>query len=191
MRLVFLAPPNDSRAMNAPAIFCYVDPERRGKHAGQPHYLLAGSSYYAPAPEECPVAEHCVPEERSGNVTMDDIARDLLQQMQALSTARAGTQRFTIVPVVVTNAELRLLRIGRVDLLRGIPETGKDDGEVVKWLRYEKTLSTTGLDPMKDDQPKDFAGWAADRLRTVFVVQAQHFIEFLRKFGVARHPWQS
>ncbi len=187
MRLLFLTPRRSSRFTNSSPMLPYRDPEKTKGRTDLPHRLMAGEFY---ATLSCPVAEHCIFEERKGNVTMDGIARELLAQMEALSIEPvADGERFALVPVVVTNAELHLLRVGDVDLTSGAMTSGPENGEVVSWLRYEKTLSRSGVKPKASQESKDFVSWAAERVRSVYVVQAQHFIEFLRQFQLPRGPW--
>lgn len=188
MRLLFLAPREDARFVNAGPILPYRDPGQTLVRHNWPHLLLAGEFHTT---LRCPAAEHCIFEERRGNAGMDGIARELLAQMEALSLEPvARRERYAFVPVVVTSAELRLLRIGDVDLTSGAMINGEQDGKSVEWLRYEKTLSRSGLKPVPSQVSKDFAAWAAERVRSVYVVQAQHFIEFLRRFQLAAPPWE-
>ncbi|MFO0448590.1 MAG: hypothetical protein ACK52I_08000 [Pseudomonadota bacterium] len=187
-RLLFLTPRTAARNTNSGPILPYRDPEKTKGRADLPHRLMAGEFY---ATLKCPVAEHCIFEERKGNVTMDGIARELLAQMEALSIEPvAHGERFAFLPVVVTNAELRLLRVGDVDLTSGAMTSGPENGEVVPWLRYEKTLSRSGLEPVASQGSKDFTSWASERVRSVYVVQALHFIEFLRRLQLVAPPWE-
>lgn len=190
MRLVFLAPSRETRVLNAPWIVSYVDPASRSKPAMQ-HHLFAGECYSSLDWRTCKVAEHCCPEERSGSTTFDDIVRELVDQMQALSFQAIGSEPYAFLPVIVTNADLRILRIGDVDLRSGVPSSGEEQGEQVKWLRYEKTISRTGLWPVDSPAPaNDLGEWAAERLRTAVVVQSEHFIEFLTSLALATEPWK-
>lgn len=188
MRLLFLAPRQDARYVNSGPVLPYRDPERTKGRTDLPHRLFAGEFY---ATLTCPAAEHCIFEERRGNAGMDTIARELLAQMEALSLEQvAHNERYAFVPVLVTNAELRLLRVGEVDLTSGAITSGDENGEAVNWLRYEKTLSRSGREPVASQGSKNFTDWAAERVRTVYVVRAQHFIEFLRRFQLAMPPWE-
>ena len=188
MALLFLTPYTAPCVTSPGPILPYRDPEKTKGRTDLSHHLVAGRFY---APLCCAVAEHCIFEQRKGNVTMDGIARELLAQIEALSIEPiAHGERFAFVPVVVTNAELRLLRIGEVDLISGVMTSGDPDGEAMKWLRYEKTLARWGLEATPSQGSEDFMAWAAARVRTVYVVQAKHFIEFLHQFQLATSPWE-
>lgn len=185
MRLLFLAPRRASRSDNSGPILPYRDASRTADQ-DLPHRLLAGEFQ---ATLQCPVAEHCIFEERKGNAGMDAIARELLEQMQALSLEAAAHGRYAFVPVVVTNAELRLLRLGDVDLSTGVLAGGDEGGAPHKWLRYEKTLSQSGYEPGASRSAIDFAEWAAERVRTVYIVRSAHFVDFLSQFQLGGEPW--
>lgn len=188
-RLVFLASRTAKRTINAPAILPCRDPARTHGRSDLPHRLCAGEFYSDKRVHER-VAEHCVLESRPANASMDAIASDLLRQMEALSREDVARERYAFVPAIVTNAELRLLRMGDVDPRSGEMLASSDHGDEVPWVCYEKTFSQTGLEPVVATGAKDFTTWAGDRLRTVFIVQAEHFVAFLTRFSVTNPDWR-
>lgn len=182
-RLVFLSAPSAlARPVNASPVLPYVDIDHAailGDSA--PHHLFACG--FPDAVLACHVAEHCLFEDRGReNALFDDIARKLLEQMEALSCEAVGTGAYGFVPMIVTNADLRWLQIADVDPTLGRLPDG--ESEVVKWVRYEKTLSATP-DRILAPQATNYGEWAARHLRTVFVVQVAHLLEFLDGFALA------
>jgi len=187
MRLLFLAPRRDARPAGSGPFLPYRDPEKTKGMTSPPHHLLGGEFM---ATVQSRVAEHCILEDRRGNANMDTFARELLTQMEALSRESVGhNEKFAFVPVIVTNAELRLLRVGDVDLATGAMKNGASEGESLEFLRYEKTMSRTGAEPVPSQGTPNYLAWAAERVRTVYVVRASHFVEFLRQFSVGNPPW--
>ncbi|MCB9868199.1 MAG: hypothetical protein H6816_16375 [Phycisphaerales bacterium] len=188
MRLLFLEPSTPLRASNTWPIFPYRDRKQTSGLSDPPHLLCSGPCFCRLEPRR---VQHCLFEERRGNQeSLDAIIQQLLGQMEALSLQAVGSSPYVFVPVIVTNAELRVLQLGETDLVTGELTAGPDVGDVVEWVAYEKTLSQYGALPVEMQGKPDFAAWAEDRLRTVYIVRAQHFAKFLSQLELSGFPWK-
>lgn len=127
-------------------------------------------------------AQHCsTSEEKPGKKreSLDSICRGLLAQCEGLATIQASEMKHSyVIPLLVTTAELRVLRLGPTSLVTGKLKDPPAP-EPVPWVRYTKTLSQNGLNPHEPSNTATIAEWADERKRTVLVVNAAKLTQLL------------
>ena len=139
----------------------------------------------------CHESEFCVIDRKKGRQDLlEDVSRTLLDEVdieaskaaQELRTSERtgnpGAFRVCIVPVVVTNALLSVVTV-HLDGISLLDGKAPDDVPVepVPFVRFRKTLALPGPSPIGARYHTDHRGPTE---RTVFVVQAQHIVEFLK-----------
>lgn len=121
--------------------------------------------------------------------------------LELLSQARSTKQNrhFACVPILVTSANLRVFRvpIGKISLVDG--KISKDDSlaaETVPFIRFTKSLSTAPTRTQLNGKlARDLRLVTRDRERTVFVVNSEAIVEFLKRLSLhqglgASFPWE-
>jgi hypothetical protein len=111
------------------------------------------------------------------------------EEISILQRENGRWQRFYL-PMIVTTAELLVCRFGlhEVDISKGTIDSGVF--ETVPFIRFQKAFSTSAPPGFK---PTDLATAAAAHERTVLVIQAEQFADFLaliRELDFReRHPY--
>lgn len=143
----------------------------------------------------CPIAEFCIVRgqgegdkpllERlcAGLVqAVDGLAEEELQIWSNASQRNLGVY----IPVIVTTATLQLCVYdpARVSMTDGSIQEA--EFKAVPYVRFRKSLATT---LSKEARPDSLEGALADRERSVFIVNAEHFTEFLKELEIREDSW--
>jgi hypothetical protein len=129
--------------------------------------------------------------ERISSTLLDAV--ECLAVEEVLLSSRYGSRgrRYLYLPVIVTNANLYVCHFGleEISLIDGKLANG--EFEPVPFIRFHKSLTTK----LTQNSAADTIEQAnKDKLRTVFVVQANHFKQFLSSWKVQldelnKPPW--
>jgi hypothetical protein len=182
----------------------FLQPQDDANNDGYEHILvrntigrLQWSRRYVNPPSQ--VSSYCTISKKGSNPDhqmLEKTCRELLRSVEAFAEMEQGLDdipnrvnkglniRFTLyVPVIVTNAELRILKFKRaeVDLVKGEIPVGSGQSEPVPYLRFRKSFGTkhsTG-NPIQS-----LAAFAEEGQRSIFVVSVGSLRDFLQQLGL-------
>jgi len=126
---------------------------------------------------------------------LEKIARELLHSTEAVLEIENEIRRKpnsdgwwnkVYVPVIVTTANLKILSFSEndIDKSNGEIEKTKSNLDDVSYIRFTKSFSTSLKTEYASNS--DIESVYRDKERTVFVVQVEHFVEFLKNFSISR-----
>lgn len=93
------------------------------------------------------------------------------------------------IPIIITNADLHLchFKLDEISTKDGILESKQF--EKIEMIRFRKSLSQTAIDL---DKISDLRGANMMRERTIFVINIEYFLSFLKNFSLDKiDPWTS
>jgi hypothetical protein len=128
--------------------------------------------------------------ERISGTLLDSVQCLAVEEVLLSSRYNSRGHRYLYVPVIVTNANLYVCHFGveEISLDDGKLETGKF--EQVPFIRFHKSLTTRLT---QDSAATTIKHANQNKLRTVFVVQANHLKQFLiswtLKLDEFNRPW--
>lgn len=91
------------------------------------------------------------------------------------------------VPVIVTTAELKLCTYDPKDISIKDGELSEADFETVPFIRFRKQLSNREYSG-EISAPLDYRQISAQMENTVFIVNSEHFLDFLTQFNLDEKP---
>jgi len=148
--------------------------------------LFCDDFFVLPASAE---SEYCVvPKGKSAVPSLEAVCSVLLSAVHEIGDLPGVEHRAdfeALVPVIITNAQLVTAHLspGEEQLTSG--EIDDADFRFHKFMRFRKSLVVRRSNDY-DDSLMTLESWKADRVRTVFVVQARHLVEFLSAFNNLR-----
>jgi hypothetical protein len=195
---IFLVP-SDAKSEQAEARILF---QRRRSPPDNPHGEPELEQWWCLATfdPQSHVARWCAP--RTDEGLLERLGAELIQSTEAVGHYLAqtryssflGDKQWLFSCALVTTAKLYVARLPleRISLQHGAAEEELDI-QPVPFLRFTKSFTAPSAIHSPDGEPlQDFDELAADNDRTLFVVQAQNFVEFLDQWapvpGMAQ-PW--
>lgn len=131
-------------------------------------------------------------EGKRDNRTLEKIAGEVLVSLESVAKSEVdiwkkketGWRNKVYIPVIVTTADIKRIVFNEidVDIENGNIFDSKSEVESVPYIRFAKSITTS----LSFEYPKNFelSNIHAINERMIFIVQAKHFIEFLKNFSM-------